>query len=85
MGTENENDHTWIQEQENDNSYIDSTSIDTILCACLSQFSINKAHMKTATQLWKYIPYIQVLPQLCFQSHLHQYSDSAEVEAHKKG
>ena len=43
-----------------------------------------KAHMKTDTQLWKYIPYIQVLLELCFQRHLHHYSDSVEVESHKE-
>ena len=53
MGSENQKDHTWIQEQGKDNTYIDSTLMDTILYVSLSQFKIYKAmkaHMKTATQ-----------------------------------
>lgn len=42
-----------------------------------------KTNTQTATQLWKYMPYIEVLPDLYFQSQLQHLSDSAEVEAHK--
>lgn len=43
--TEN-NDHTWIQDEDKDINDIDSTSMDNIICVSLSQFRILKM-MKT--------------------------------------
>ena len=54
------------------------------MCISIPIYKAMKVHMKTDTQLWKYRPYIQVLLELCFQSHLHHYSDSAEVDSHKE-
>lgn len=77
MDDNKDEDLTWIQEQDEDD--IDTISIDNILRVS-SQFTICKAtknQIKTSTQIWKYIPYIQILPnQLPCEEH--------EVEAHKE-
>lgn len=74
----NNEDLTWIQEEGED--AIDPASIKDILSASISQFVMHKAMKKqssTSTQLWKYIPYMQVLPTQIS-------SEDNEVEAHRQ-
>jgi hypothetical protein len=78
MDDNRDDDLTWIQEQNEDN--IDIISIDNILRVSLSQFTICKAmkkQTKTSTQTWKYIPYIQILPNQL-------PSEENEVDTHKE-
>lgn len=74
----NNEDLTWIQEEGED--AIDPASIKDILSASTSQFVMHKAMKKqstTSTQLWRYIPYMQVLPNQIS-------SDDNEAEAHRQ-
>ena len=71
-------DLTWIQEEDNDDMGL--VSISNIVRISLQQFDMYKAMKRqtnTCTQLWKYIPYMQLLPR--------QLScEDTEVEAHKR-
>ena len=73
-------DETWIQDQLQGEDDMDPELINTILTISLSQFRVSKGlnkQTKTASQLWKYIPYMQLLPK-------HQCCGGTEVEAHKE-
>ena len=73
----NSDDITWMQDETQDD--IDPSLIDSILSVSLSQFTIYKEmkKVKTSTHLWKYVPYIQVLPQRVV-------SEDNEVDAHRE-
>ena len=61
----NASDQTWWQETSEDD-YLDLSSILNILQVSLSQLTIYKqlkARTQTASSLWKYTPFMQILPQ----------------------
>ena len=79
----NSSDHTWNQEQDGPISDLSMYSITRVSLAQFRILKMMKTPNKTAPRLWKYIPFIQVLPGLFFQGQLQQFSDRAE-EAHRQ-
>jgi hypothetical protein len=78
-------DSTWMQEQTHTEDSIDPSEIESTILISLTQFNVHKsmrAQTKTATQLWKYIPFTQLLPLIYIRNSV--LSDPAEVREHNQ-
>ena len=63
-----EDDHTW-EHNDTDEELFDVEEFAQIIATSISQFSILKSlkhHSKTGASIWKYIPYMQMLPTAIF-------------------
>lgn len=80
--SKNDSDLTWVQEDDdNDHDFILLEYIIRVSLSQLNMYKALKSQTKTASQLWKYIPFMQMLPESCFQNLL---SPLQESEVHKE-